>query len=639
MKARSNDIKAVINGIWFSPDGSVRASVIDNLVKIKADIDAAGYENEYQVCLWTDASILDPQARHVLEQNGIVIKDYRDINCTDEKSIKLMRWIDRLVKLGNEKDKLPYAMAADTLRLFLLLKVYPDIHPEMTGIYIDCNDIRLKNIPDPETLRRRLAGSQTGLALNPLKYQFNTDLVYEIMPMINNDVILAYRTGHEIEFDEFLDCHLNNLEYMNAEIKKRTGHGFIRAYRKSQHIKENSDDIALAEAIEFGIPHTFNVYVCHAPPKVYLYNWGAAIQVRPVEIESAVSYFEIEHHKEEGLTWAPKTGQKRHGLFDNVSPDAAEKSGFWKQLFHDRNNMVTAFRKLHESGIPFSPYEDYLRSHPDSAVFIAEGAILLHHDASLARLYQEILSKWESEQHGYYFSSADNVAQCLARLQASAMLNDLTSRLVADHPYHAHTLASSWTGLSEMEQDLPHIIIQISDDHPVQMLAAGFKLLGYGKVERDETLYILRKYSSLLDKNHGSQFSSYLNDEMDMLISMGAMTARTFDIMANYLDTRFNASADESHHDIDFVLDEKRIATQLVGILQQSSSAKNTQSEEMLEKIHSDPLYQNALSVYAASLLEKMNFHDLKNLRVEQIKSELQEIAQPRPSRRRFHFD
>jgi len=294
-------IQVIINGIWFSVDGSLPESVINNYIQLAEKRASSIFKKNYQIILWTDMEILQPEIKKKLEKHGIKIKDYRDVAPCGEAAEKVNNWVGNFVRLGKESNKLLFAMASDMFRLYLLLKEFPENYRNAISCYMDCNDVVLTKIPHPRRLQkiRKIAFGFVPIEFESILSLFNS--VGKSKYLLSNDVIITVNKNNQSLFDEIFKAYYNNLSCINLQAS-----GILELSKDTLGaLKEIDQNTALIIAFcTTHIMHTVSQREDSQQEVCLLKLLGDDVKVRQLGgVRNAADFFSFIRNYENGLIW------------------------------------------------------------------------------------------------------------------------------------------------------------------------------------------------------------------------------------------------------------------------------------------------------------------------------------------------
>lgn len=331
-------IPVIINAIWFSTDGTVPESALHNLVHLAENINKSIYRSCYKVLFWTDAAKLKPEIKKILKKNRIEIKDYRDLSPDDDTSRKLIEWINCLASMSYIHSKLHFVMASDMLRMYLLLKEIPKKHPKAIGCYIDCNDIRLIDIPNPKHL----------VNINTIAFHF---VLLEFLPILkiiqcpqktkfclSNDIIITYNRGNQSFFDEIFAAYYNNLNHLDQQMAG-IGEMYVKTLNSVNTLDQDTQFV-----IVFGTTHILNTLFLQNEETGDIYLLGFAhrkLEAKKIEsIKDVTDFLNFTRNGEEGMTWVVQTPSVDNSSESLQAEIKNEHLEYWYQSFRKRAHLA-----------------------------------------------------------------------------------------------------------------------------------------------------------------------------------------------------------------------------------------------------------------------------------------------------------
>ncbi len=364
--------QVVLNGIWFSSDGTLPDVVLSNMKASVDKIKSSIYKEHYRVVLWTDKSkfsneaINDRLSQFDLSPTDVEIKDYREVlHANDDNGSKqINQWVDQFAQADSSKSKLCYAMASDMFRIYLLTKEYPNT-PNTIGCYMDCNDVQVTDIPDPATLN--------GVQLKYVGYKFQESILtkYDASTthFFNNDIMIVNGENKDL-CDRIFSSYLHNLEYVNDKLG-----GFYEFYEKTID-SVNRLDKATAQAIVFSSTHTMNILDYDIDNRrIFLRDYENG---NPVfhEVEQVHPMVELstQYNVSQGGTWLPPKSNETFSEF-------SEECERWKSLIIEKRGIADACFYLSKNGfesdtIPENIIE-LMNRYSDDAIHIARAYALI----------------------------------------------------------------------------------------------------------------------------------------------------------------------------------------------------------------------------------------------------------------------
>ncbi|TAL60421.1 MAG: hypothetical protein EPN84_09565 [Legionella sp.] len=333
-----------------------------NLVR---NIKNSDYANHYKVILWADTSKIGEAQRTIIEQQfkkydlnaaDIEIKNYRTVNVPleDTESIRVNGWVDEFVQAGNQNNKLPYVMASDMFRMYLLMKEYPKAN-NAVGCYFDCNDVCLLQIPNPSKLR------EYGVLFNIVKFHFDPSLTN--LPdkqskdtLVNNDLIIVGGKNREL-CDRLFSTYYQNLAAVDARMN-----GFCKSYLDTRNSVQRIDS-ATTQAMVFGCTHTMTILACVVIDSLAYYylvdSASGSLNLTEIDGVSSISAkkIKIELLHDRGRTW----GQPATDV--SSVPQDLSKSMKWQELFRQkRGNLLSCLQQQTQQ---LNLVHQYIQQHPD----------------------------------------------------------------------------------------------------------------------------------------------------------------------------------------------------------------------------------------------------------------------------------
>lgn len=330
-------IKIVINGIWFSTNGAISQHAVDNFLQLSQDIKKSPFRHQYQLFFWTDTNKLAPIVRKAFKKNGIKIKDYRNVHPPDKTSTMALEWIENLLALANDNNKLFFVLASDFFRLYLLLKEFPSHYKKSYTCYFDCNDIYFNNIPNPQSFSK----IQT-IAFHFVEFQFRLHPIFaelvdcpsESQALLTNDVIIAKNKKMSI-FDDIFKNYCHN--FLNI---KQSATTIIELLKMTCYSMPILDD-DMVTIIIFTTTHMINtLYLRQEENKLNLHSFlGDKLNKKEIEyIQDVTIVFDFERDYSKGLTCLQRENVKTD---ESPTEEANIYRNFWYQLFVNRYKLIT----------------------------------------------------------------------------------------------------------------------------------------------------------------------------------------------------------------------------------------------------------------------------------------------------------
>lgn len=326
-------LKVIINTIWFSVDGSVSEDALFNLIQLSKKIEHSHYKTSYQLWFWTDTKKLKPEINKKLKQYGIKIKDYRAISCQDELSYSAIQWVENLLSIGNQNNKLFFMLASDIFRLYLLLKEFPRHYKHHISCYIDCNDIIIHHIPNPRDFLNIQAITFHFVEFNYADFPIFKRLVPcpdQSQVFLTNDVIIA-RNKRTPLFNEIFSIFCQNLmKIQDAE------HDLFDLFKLLiQDIKVI--DTELGCIVIFATTHIMNTLYIHPAQvqQLLIDHQNNKKQVLNTILDSKL-FLDFTRDYTKGYVWL-----EREATSTSVnSEQIAAYRTFWFNLFIDRYKFI-----------------------------------------------------------------------------------------------------------------------------------------------------------------------------------------------------------------------------------------------------------------------------------------------------------
>lgn len=325
---KSRCIKIAINGIWFSVDGSMPEHAILNVMQLAQDIKESPYKKSYQIFLWTNK--LKPEHLKRLRKSGIKIKSYHQISPEDALSKRAKQWVDELIHLGGEQNKIFFMLASDIFRLYLLLKEFPSRYFYDFNCYLDCNDIIIKEIPDPALFKQ-----VTTLAFRFGFFKYTKPIFKKLVPVsdetvlfLSNDFIIA-RNQPVTLFDEIFAAYCHNL----SNLRQQQDDFFLLI--NMTLVLQNTIDEELGWLIIFTTTHIVTTLMIqqNSYDQIYLLNQTKKTKSRVEGIIDAELIVDFERDREKGLIWLKREGQQINSV--SVEETIAQHRD-WCDVFKER---------------------------------------------------------------------------------------------------------------------------------------------------------------------------------------------------------------------------------------------------------------------------------------------------------------
>lgn len=355
----------LLNGIWFSADGSVPKTVIDNLQATSDLISKNEHPDKYKNYFWTDVEKLNSYAVTQLKSiPNLEIRDYRkafpDLSDQDKNSKMLAQLFNDILSLGSQTNKLAYAMASDLLRIYLLFKTLPKETPNAVALYRDLNDIQFQTLPNPKELDTTLKGA----AFSTAAYRFESGLMddEQLKQLVNNDVIVVNLKNHNDDYLTFFNLFCENLQHKSSEIG-----GFVESYKSILADYHGILPPKLAEAAVIGFTHITGTLafipildgdsrsICSVEHSTK--NNEHQSVVRPIawaqDVDS-IKLFKYVRDEDKGKTWRPKA--KKTVIKEEKLSDADDARTKFEKTLKDMINLPNA----HIADFDRKPHKDAL---------------------------------------------------------------------------------------------------------------------------------------------------------------------------------------------------------------------------------------------------------------------------------------
>jgi len=332
-------IHIALNGIWFSNDGTISLDAIENFSHLAQSIRQSPFRHHYDLFLWTDVKNLRPETKKTLKQRGIVVKDYRDAFNNDPQSQMTRDWLEKLLALGNNNQRLFFVMASDLFRLYLLLFYYPKKKRFAYACYLDCNDIYLKALPNPQSLAKLKS-----IAFHFVPFSYNHhDIFLKILgpsqdthPLLTNDVILTRNDSNDSLFKELISRYHENLKsigYLNLN--------FIETLvwtKDTMTILDND----IVKVMIFTTTHMTNIlHAVKGDEQIDLLVFDKKNLARKeiTEIQDAASFLLFERDYDKGMTCCQHEPSSMNDLSNDMKDPCR---AFWYGLLLHRYQLITA---------------------------------------------------------------------------------------------------------------------------------------------------------------------------------------------------------------------------------------------------------------------------------------------------------
>lgn len=283
--------KVLINTIWFSTDKNLAPAVINNLKELAALRRASAYRSSYQLIFWHDDD-LDPALKASLKDQGIQTRLYSLGFTKDREGQDLKYWVQSLISLGKEKkEALFFTMASDLLRMQLLFKNLPAKHPKAITVYLDCNDLKLLQLPNPRSFLKlkTLALSTTALP--------HKEALEKPCTIFDNDLMIANNCNNRTLFAEIHQGYLNNLED-----RDQSSGGLLKTLSELPDYQASLDFDTRFWLLQ-NTTHITNILTRSSEGRAILINPRPPYNKKELDnIEVASRYFNYSNNKE--LSWS-----------------------------------------------------------------------------------------------------------------------------------------------------------------------------------------------------------------------------------------------------------------------------------------------------------------------------------------------
>ncbi len=334
----------IINGIWFSGDGSIPEDAVNNFVQLAKKIKKSPYKQFYQLYFWADVGKIENRIKRTLHRHGVVLKDYRDIHPKDEISKISIEYVNFFISQGDQNSKYFYCLASDLFRLYLLCKEFPENYKNAVTCYIDCNDISILDVPSPKIFEE----------LNLFAFNFvnlhHEDVLIKLIgsdiepqPHLNNDVMIVANKRNKNIRDLIFKTYYENL----IAIDRTTG-GLKEMLIATKNATQNPDK-NLALVIVFAITHMTNIFRFNrellSDPFLCVHDEKEVKTQILKDIQVASYFLSFEREEDKGMTWIGEH------IIDDQLLNSTQK--FWYELFAKRYREITdAVQSIQKSSDP-----------------------------------------------------------------------------------------------------------------------------------------------------------------------------------------------------------------------------------------------------------------------------------------------